>query len=242
MLTDTNRNKVSAYFPAALTLADLQNDQIMSEDSDVDLSQSKLQRLGIDMSSLHAPESSDKKDELSDVKTGLQEFNRSIQQYTKKFNESQSHQDRYNLSSNIEQFKQKIQELQVELQTDPPTSDPYKISLHSIRQTTDTKTPQTFTTNKQPNNQTQNQSYSSGAQSYQLPHLHSTNNKTVQNTRPDPFGNLSEKLEYHRIKYYDQFMPDNQKLLNNPLKYLKYKLDCQNRFNMEHCLDSLINY
>lgn len=31
------------------------------------------------MSSLHAPESSEKKDELSDVKTGLQEFNRSIQ-------------------------------------------------------------------------------------------------------------------------------------------------------------------
>ncbi|CAD8123947.1 unnamed protein product [Paramecium sonneborni] len=242
MLTDTNRNKVSAYFPATLTLADLQNDQIISEDSDIDLSQSKLQRLGIDISSLHAPESSDKKDELSDVKTGLQEFNKSIQQYTKKFNESQRHQDRFNLSSNIEQFKQKIQELQVELQTDPPTSDPYKISLHSIRQTTDTKTPQTYTTtNKQPN-QTQNQSYSSAGQSYQLPHLNSTNYKTLQNTRPDPFGNLSEKLEYHRIKYYDQFMPDNQKLLNNPLKYLKYKLDCQNRFSMEHCLDSLINY
>jgi hypothetical protein len=30
------------------------------------------------MSSLHAPESSEKKDELSDVKAGLMEFNKSI--------------------------------------------------------------------------------------------------------------------------------------------------------------------
>lgn len=40
----------------------------------------------------------------------------------------------------------------------------------------------------------------------------------------DPIGNLLEQLEYHRIKYYDSYMPEEHKVLNNPLKYLKYKI------------------
>lgn len=131
MLTD---NRKSAYFPAALTLADLDNRS--SGDSDVDLSQSKLQRLGIDMSSVHAPESSAKKDDFSDVKAGLHEFNKSIQTYNRKFNESSE------LSNHMEQFKQKLHDLQQELGSEPPTSDPYKISIHSIRKIGEQSGPQ----------------------------------------------------------------------------------------------------
>ncbi|KAM3142085.1 hypothetical protein pb186bvf_005739 [Paramecium bursaria] len=239
MLTDNTGQKISAYFPGPLTMADLNNQ--ISEESDIDLSQSKLQRLGIDMSSLHAPESSGRKDELSDVKIGLNEFNKSIQGYARKFNESTN--TNVDLSQHLEQFKQKIHDLQMELGSDGPNSDPYKITIQSIRKFGDSQ-PQEFqsTQNQKQSGPTsrfgghqQNASFSSGGLSYQPPQLQST-----QKYKADPIGNLNEQLEYHRLKYYDQFLPSDQKVLGNPLKFLKYKVQQHNRYNLEHVLDQLI--
>ncbi|CAK75856.1 unnamed protein product (macronuclear) [Paramecium tetraurelia] len=240
---DPNHSRKPSQNARALTLADL-DQQSISEDSAMDLDQSQLHRLGIDISNIQA----------ADV-TQNDEPSKSIMHFSKKNSDSTTNVD---LTQHIFQFKQKIQDLQLELGSD--RSDPYEISIHSFKNQEDNSqnkglcVSEALGTNINSQNQLKNQdqqnstsyqfkapntSLSSGGLSYNLPHLNSTGNKAPLNA--NPIGNLYEQLEYHRLKFYDSYMPEQHKVLNNPLKFLKYKLHQQNRYAFDHCLDCLIH-
>lgn len=68
--------------------------------------------MGVDISSLHAPDSSAHKggdnNELEDVKARFNDFSRSVHGYSRKFTTDNTQQD---ISVRIENFKQKIHDL-----------------------------------------------------------------------------------------------------------------------------------
>ncbi|CAD8063000.1 unnamed protein product [Paramecium sonneborni] len=240
-----NNSRKPSQNARALTLADL-DQQSISEDSAIDLDQSQLHKLGIDISNIQA----------ADLTQIDEQHSKSIIRFSKKNSDSTTNID---LTHHIYQFKQKIQDLQLELGSD--RSDPYQISLHSFKNQDDNSQNQGIcvsealgtnvrSQNQQKNyaqqNQTSNQfkvpntsQQSSGGLSYNIPHLNSTGNQASHNV--NPIGNIYEQLEYHKLKFYDSYMPEQHKVLNNPLKFLKYKLHQQNRYAFDHCLDCLIH-
>ncbi|KRX03130.1 hypothetical protein PPERSA_10211 [Pseudocohnilembus persalinus] len=51
--------------------------------------------------------------------------------------------------------------------------------------------------------------------------------------------NFKDELDYSKIKYYDSFMPDNMKIMNNPLKLLKYKMSVRDNNTLRGHMNEL---